>query len=95
MLLMCQEFNVPDTMRLWDSVLSADAHNIVGIREDENPIIGPIKYEYIDFVGAAMVLNLGDEIIKANDFSDIMEMLQDASHLKNVESISTLLQKTQ
>jgi hypothetical protein len=75
MLLMCQEFNVPDTMRLWDSLLAADAHNITDVRQDDNPVLGVLKYTFIDFVSVALVLNLKDEIIKRDDFSDIMEML--------------------
>lgn len=94
MLLMCQEFTVPDTMRLWDSLLSADAHNIMGERQDDNPLLSPIKYQFIDFISAAMVYNLSKEIIKADDFSDIMEMLQEASDFKYLESINNLLQKT-
>ena len=74
-------------MRLWDTFLAADAYSVPGFREQTNPALSQIKYEYVDFVSVALVINLGDRIKEANDFSDIMEMLQNASKDLNIESI--------
>lgn len=62
-------------MRLWDSILAADAHSVAGVRDQDHPALSPIKYEYVDFISVALVRNLGPKLIEADDFSDIMEML--------------------
>lgn len=95
MLLMCQEFNIRNIMRVWDSILAADAHPVSGKGDQGHSELSPIKYEYVDFISVALVQNLGDKLIEADDFSDIMEMLQAAAQEKHIESVEKLLERTQ
>ena len=69
MLLMCQEFSMTDTMRLWDTLMSAEGTQI-------NREIGQTRFQFIDFVVVALVQGIGHIIRgKETDFACIMEHL--------------------
>lgn len=74
-----------DTLRLWDSLFSADAHGTVTNTSQ------PRRFQYIDFVAVALIQNVGTLIKQRNDFADIMELLQKAASLKKIGSIDKLL----
>jgi len=74
MLLLCQDFDIGETMRLWDTLLAAEGPN-----EDENPMISEDervkRFAYIDFVVVAAVMGVRDKVVKGNDFATGMETL--------------------
>ena len=67
MLLMCQEFDITDSLRLWDTLLAA---------EDDLPGNSKVsRFSFINFVAVALVRqkSVRDTIIKDNDFATCME----------------------
>ena len=55
---MCQDFDMPNCIRLWDTLFS-----------DAN------RYEFLNYVSAAIVLQIRDVILEG-DFAGCMEALQ-------------------
>jgi len=72
MLLLCQDFDIGETMRLWDTLLAAEGPN-----DDENPMIADDhrvkRFTYMDFVVCAAVMGVREKVIKGNDFATGME----------------------
>lgn len=67
MLLMCQEFNITDSLRLWDTLLAA---------EDDLPGKSKVsRFSFINYVAVALVRqkSVRETIIKENDFATCME----------------------
>jgi hypothetical protein len=58
MLLCCQEFDMPNVIRLWDTLFS-----------------DPIRYDFLNYVCAAIVVQCREEILDG-DFACCMETLQ-------------------
>ena len=54
---MCQDFDMPNCIRLWDTLFS-----------------DPNRYDFLNYVMAAIVLQVRDEIIEG-DFATCMEAL--------------------
>ena len=87
MLLMCQEFNLSCTMRLWDALLAAEGpsdessesgssggFDMANMPSPESRIA---RFSYIDFVAVALVKNVRLKILKSRgDFAECMESLQ-------------------
>jgi len=71
MLLMCQDFGMSETLRLWDSLLSA-----IGPQTESEKISNP-RFEFINYIAVALVQTpqVRDIIIEGNDFSTCMENL--------------------
>ena len=84
MLLCCQEFSMTDTMRLWDTLMSAEGSQID--REK-----GQKRFQFIDFVVVALVQGVGDIIKRENDFAACMENLQRASEIEFIGDIESLI----
>lgn len=57
MVLMCQELEMPNCIRLWDNLLADHK-----------------RFEFLEFVCAAVVLNQSEEIMRG-DFAAVMECL--------------------
>lgn len=80
MLLLCQDFDIGETMRLWDTLLAAE-----GPADDgDNPMISADskkvrRFAYLDFVVVAAVMNVRQKIVEGNDFATGMETLQKAA----------------
>ena len=49
MLLMCQDFGMSETLRLWDSLLSA-----IGPQSESEKIVNP-RFEFINYIAVALV----------------------------------------
>ena len=60
-----------DTLRLWDSLFAADARD----PNESSDIEESSRFQYIDFVSVAIVLNLDSKLRDESDFAEIMEML--------------------
>ena len=73
MLLMCQDFEMPNCIRLWDT-LFAD----------------PMRFDFLNFVGVAIVNEVRDIIIEG-DFAACMETLQHET--RKVADVPLLLHK--
>lgn len=69
MLLMCQDFGMAETLRLWDTLLAAVGPN--------NAESGVPRFDFIDFVAVALVQSpqVSEPIKEGNDFSTCMETL--------------------
>ena len=81
MLLMCQEFNMNDTMRVWDTIFCAEPPTI----REEMKIK---RFTYINYIAVALVRGVRNPIVRENDFAVCMEMLQKAStppYIGNIE----------
>ena len=91
MLLMCQEFNLGCTMRLWDTLLAAEGpppattDEALGfsnlddfeVMEVSAPEGRILRFSYIDFIGVALVKNVRMRILNSDgDFAECMESLQ-------------------
>ena len=91
MLLMCQDFGMSETLRLWDSLLSA-----IGPQPESEKISNP-RFEFINYIAVALVQTpqVRDIIIEGNDFSTCMENLQKAADvIIGVEGVEELLQRS-
>lgn len=69
MLLMCQEFSLIDTLRLWDALLAADAPGVSTNKKSEH------SFQYLDFIAVALAQGVGLRIQYLNEFSACMELL--------------------
>ena len=82
MLLMCQEFNMLDTMRIWDTVFCAEPlENDKGVK----------RFSFINYIAVALVQGVRVSIVRENDFAVCMEMLQKASGPLYIGNMETLL----
>ena len=68
---MCQDFDMPNCIRLWDTLFS-----------------DPKRYYFLNYVSAAIVLQIRDVILES-DFAGCMESLQ--SETKQIVDIHELL----
>lgn len=105
MLLMCQEFNLGCTMRLWDTLLAAEGppapatDEALGfdqsfeMMEATAPESRVRRFSYIDFIGVALVKNVRMRILNSDgDFAECMESLQQtANSYKTIEQLEILL----
>jgi hypothetical protein len=73
MVLMCQEFDMANTIRLWDTLFSDDQ-----------------RFEFLNFICAAVVLQIRDLIIDG-DFAQCMESLQ--GQTKSIMDVPGLINK--
>lgn len=73
MLLMCQEFDMANCVRLWDTLFA-----------DEQ------RFDFINFVCAAVVVDIRDLIIEG-DFAQCMESLQ--GQAKQIMDVPVLIGK--
>ena len=71
MLIMCQDFDMPNCIRLWDTLFS-----------------DPKRYDFLNYVMVAIVLQVRDEILEG-DFAACMEALQQEA--KQVIDVHELL----
>ena len=71
MLLMCQDFDMPNCVRLWDTLFS-----------------DPNRYDFLNYVMAAIVLQVRDDILEG-DFATCMEKLQQEA--KQIIDVNELL----
>ena len=76
--LMSQEFNIEDTLRLWDCLLVADYQTK-----------GPVGMKFIDFVAAAVIKQVSTTIKEQNDPATMMELLNKAA--SNAGTITEIL----
>ena len=83
MLLLCQDMGINDSMRLWDSLLSAEGEELKG----------NCRFQFIDFVAVALVQGVSVKILEENDFAGCMQNLQNAAHPENMVDIELLLEK--
>ena len=106
MLLMSQEFDALNTIRLWDTLLAAekqpdsvgeDASVVDGIEENDFDLWELItevpRFCYINYVAVALTLNVREKIVLSNgDFAICMESLQGSSKsINNIFEMEKLL----
>ena len=108
MLLMCQEFNLGCTMRLWDTLLAAEGppppqtdealgfsgQDDFELMEVSAPESRINRFAYVDFVAVALVKNVRMRILNSeSDFAECMESLQQtAGSFKTIPQLELLLQ---
>ena len=63
MLLLCQDLTLENSMRLWDSLLSAEGELTEGKY---------LRFQFIDFIAVALVQGVSEKIIENDDFSSCM-----------------------
>ena len=85
MLLLCQDLGINDSMRLWDSLLSAEG--------TEDGLYGNCRFQFVDFVAVALVQGVSVRILQEKDFAGCMQNLQAAAHPDNMVDVDLLLEK--